>query len=116
MARMPTPPEQGATGDVPELDRAIPAPAGQRASIRAEREGPDHVSVSPPRAVQGQTARSPHQHFATGAGNSPIFPRVADGNCRYGIKGFGKESILEHGAGQVGILHVYALQLGLADR
>src|SRR2546425_12330056 len=32
---LPARPEQGATLQVPQLDRAIPAPSGERASIRA---------------------------------------------------------------------------------
>src|SRR6184192_818620 len=40
--RLPARPEQGTTGNFPELDAAVEAP-GQRAFVRAEGEAPDSV-------------------------------------------------------------------------
>ena len=45
---MPARPEQGTTFDVPELDAAIIARAGERAFVRAEGERRHHVRMRLP--------------------------------------------------------------------
>ena len=45
---MPARPEQGTTFDVPQLDAAIKAPAGERAFVRAEGEGNHNVRMRLP--------------------------------------------------------------------
>ncbi len=49
--RLPARPEQGTTGNFPELDAAIEAPAGQRAFVRAEGDGVYLVGMGLPDQV-----------------------------------------------------------------
>src|SRR5687768_4072642 len=79
-ARMLSRPAQDATGDVPQLDPAIPTPAGQCTAIRTKHERPYHVRVSPPHSVQGTTALGPHKHFPAPTSSGPVFPAAADGD------------------------------------
>src|SRR5260370_6642456 len=66
--RLPSCPEQGTTFDVPQLESTIPAPAGQRAFVRAEGEAPYYVRMGLPDQVQRLACLAPHPHFAPLAG------------------------------------------------
>src|SRR5437764_4186440 len=77
---MPARPERSTTGDVPERDAAIKAPAGERAVVRAEGKGPDHVRMRLPGQVQGLACLAPHPYFAPLAARGPVLPAAADGH------------------------------------
>src|SRR5258708_39720814 len=53
--RLPARPEQGPTGDVPQLESTIPAPSSERAFVRAEGDRHHNVRMGPPGQVQGLT-------------------------------------------------------------
>ena len=108
---MPASPAQAATDDIPKFERAIPATTGERATIRAKRECPDHVGVGAPGVTQGQSARFPYANFATPAGSRPGGPSAADGDCQDVIKGFGKDAVLDNRFPKPRILHLDALQV-----
>src|SRR6266852_1013859 len=66
---LPARPEQSATGNVPQLDRVIPAHAGQLVSIRAESQSMYSSDVGLPDPVQGQACLCPHAHFPSPGGS-----------------------------------------------
>src|SRR5947209_20315860 len=73
-------PEQSAVLYVPQLDRVIPAPSDQLASIRAEGEGSYPVRMGLPDAGQGLASLFPEPHFPTPAGCGPILSIGTDGD------------------------------------
>src|SRR5947209_16119786 len=77
---MPARPERSTTGDVPQRDAAIKAPAGERAFVRAEGKGPDHVRMRLPGQVQGLACLAPHPYFPPLAARGPVLPAAADGH------------------------------------
>ena len=113
--RLPTRPEQGPTGHVPQLDAAIRAPARGRAFVRAEGEAPDTVRVGPPAQVQGLACLMPYAHFSPLVSCSPVLPATADGDRCDDIKGLAKDALPHERSGQIGLLHLDALQIRAAQ-
>src|SRR5260370_2379473 len=70
--RLPARPARCAALDIPELDAAIQAPAGERASVRAEGESPDPVSVGSPDPLQELPFLPPQPHFPPPSAGAPI--------------------------------------------
>src|SRR6266699_2054734 len=113
--RLPTRPEQGPTGHVPQLDAAIRAPARERAFVRAEGEAPDTVRVGPPAQVQGLAGLMPYAHFSPLVSCSSVLPATADGDRCDDIKGLAKDALPHERSGQIGLLHLDALQIRAAQ-
>src|SRR6266436_6610161 len=74
IARPPVGPEQGTAGNIPELDRVIPASRDQAVSIWAERERANSVHMGPPHPVQDLALLIPYPCIPTFAARSPILP------------------------------------------
>src|SRR5205085_647643 len=98
----PAHPEQGTLSggqvsalDVPQLDATVPAPSSQRASIRAEGEGPHRVSMRLPGQVQKPSFFAPHTYFPAPTACSPVLPMVADGYCPGDIKGLVQDRLTQ---------------------
>src|SRR2546428_5913725 len=113
---MPSRPEQGAALEVPQLDRFIPAPADQRASIRAKSEGIRRVGMRLPVPYQGLAFLLPDAHLPTLTGGRPVLPVAADIHRPDGIVGLGKDGVMDQRSGERCILHLDALQIHSAKR
>src|SRR5689334_17905330 len=81
---MPVRPDQRSTGYIPELNRVVPAPTDQHASIKAESESIGSVGVCLPDQVQDLTSLLfplPHSHFPPLASRRPVMSITANGDC-----------------------------------
>src|SRR5258708_8248998 len=107
--RLPARPEQGPTGDVPQLDSTIPAPSSEPSVVRAEGDRHHNVRMGPPGQVQGLTCFAPHPHFALHAARGPVLPAAADGHRPDGIEGLGKDALTQQCSGQGRVLQLDAL-------
>src|SRR6266568_2476202 len=117
--------EEGAQLRVPEPDGAIKSPTGEQAAIggparerafvRAEGEAPDTVRVGPPAQVQGLACLMPYAHFSPLVSCSPVLPATADGDRCDDIKGLAKDALPHERSGQIGLLHLDALQIRAAQ-
>src|SRR5258708_33959755 len=112
---MPTRPERGSTLDVPQLDAAISASAGEQAFVRAESEGRGNSRMRSPDSLQGLACPAPQSHFPTPTSGGPVLPALADGDRPDGIKCLSQDTLLEQCPGQIGILQLDALQIGSAN-
>src|SRR2546423_1180358 len=87
---------------IPQLDAAIPARAGQRASIRAEGESPDSISMGSPDPVQELAFLAPQPHFPPPSGGGPILAALADRHGGDSIEALSPDALLELCPSQIG--------------
>src|SRR5437899_12620861 len=113
--RLPARPARSTALDIPELDAAIQAPAGERASVRAEGESPDSVRVGSPDPVQELPFLAPQPHFPPPSCGGPLLAARADCHGGDGIEALGPDALLELCPSQVGVLQLGALQIGPAN-
>src|SRR5207302_8544248 len=110
--RLPARPARASALELPELDAAIQASAGERASIRAEGESPDPVRMGSPDPVQELAFLAPQPHFPSPSGGGPILAALADCHGGDSIEALGPDALFEPCPSQIGVLQLGTLQIG----
>src|SRR6266702_318364 len=96
-ASMLSQPEQGTVLQVPQLDRAIPAPGGERMLNWTEGECLYRSGMRLPGQVQHFPVVTPHACSSAPAAHSPVVAIGARRHRPRRVKGLGKDRLLQGG-------------------